>query len=90
MRLLKRNEVAEILNIDVASVARMEQDGTIKRVLKVPGIRYRESDIKRLVGEPTEDVEEIKAENRALKAEIKQLKATINTIMRVAIEGVGE
>lgn len=50
-RTFSRNEVAELLGVSVGTVINMEQEGTLKRLKCVPGVKFNRRDVYAVLNE---------------------------------------
>lgn len=78
-------ETAVILDIPVSAVYRLKDDGKLKRLKDLPGVKFRKKDVLALAGldfnEITPfEVERLKNENEALKAAVQRLERAIRSI----------
>lgn len=84
-RTFSRNEVADILGVSPDSVITMEENGVLKRIRGVPGVKFRKRDIYALMHEDVEDctpaaVNRLKRKIRRQREEITQLREALRFI----------
>jgi transposase len=59
-RTFSRNEVAELLGVSVGTVINMEQEGTLKRLKGVPGVKFNRRDVYAVLNEKEDDLVQMK------------------------------
>lgn len=80
-RTFSRNEVAELLGVSVGTVINMEQDGTLKRLKGVPGVKFNRRDVYAVLNEKDDDLVQMKRLIDTQQKTIKHLRWIIHEMV---------
>lgn len=95
---LSAQEASEILGIPLSAVYRLKDDGKLKRLKDLPGVKFRKKDVLALAGLDSNEItpfeiQRLKSENETLKAAVSRLERAIRSIniaTAMAMAGKGE
>lgn len=88
-------ETAEILGIPVSAVYKLREDGKIKKLPDLPGIKFRRKDVFALAGLKEKEYspfefQKLKAENENLQNQLTKLRGIMRSLNITLLTALGE